>query len=108
MLIPCSWGEASEPQRGVAVAAAAAAAMAIVTIACEAEGKEKDEALGPQRQSCYVPPGYVTRSPGTYNRRVVIFSLYVDPFVLPCRSGTCFVLPGMIYPTRMNFFSATH
>jgi hypothetical protein len=74
MLIPCSCGEASEPQRGVAVAAAAAAAMAILTIACEAEGKEKDEALGPQRQSCYVPSGYVTRSPGKYNRRVVVFS----------------------------------
>jgi hypothetical protein len=74
MLIPCSCGEASEPQRGVAVATAAAAAMAIFTIACEGEGKEKDEALGPQRQSCYVPSGYVTRSPGKYNRRVVVFS----------------------------------
>ncbi len=53
-------------------------------------------------QSCYVPSGYVTRIPGTYNRRIVVFFPNVDPFVLPCRSGTCFLLPGMIYPTRLK------
>jgi hypothetical protein len=94
MLIPCSCGEAIEPQRGVAVAAAAAAAMAIITIACEAEENGKDEALGPQSQSCYVPSGYVTRSPGTYNRRIAVFFFLMLPFCVTLR--VCYM------------FSATH
>ncbi len=29
---------------------------------------------------------------------------FFPPFVLPCRSGTCFLLPGIIYPTRLKVF----
>jgi hypothetical protein len=67
--------------------------MAIITIACGAEEKRKDEALGPQTQSCYVPSGYVTRSPGTYNRRIVVFSILLTLLIYPAGLVHVFCYP---------------